>query len=185
MKLKFIGELLEDQLAEFKNAGEDKRPKELTENLHARFRKIAALFKKFGKETEMKQEIMEPLANAYKQIAKAMGPTREDINTEDLSEKFESAADLFGQFIDEHGMEFQEAEHLESVEQLKKDLQHQFKEMAAELDKVTWALDEQEVAELKENLHEMADVVEGIKMQSQYMTNLEHRDKKLAFILML
>ena len=185
MKFKFIGELLEDQLAEFKQNGEDKQPQEFTKNLNSRFKKISAIFKKFGKDVEINEEIMEPLGDAYKQIAQAMGPKMEHINTENLSEKFDAAADLFGQFIDEHGMEFEEEDIQEKVTQLKKDLQHQFKGIATDLDKVSWALEEQEVTELKENLNEMADVVEGIKMHSQYMTNLEQKDNKLAFILML
>lgn len=114
-----------------------------------------------------------------------MGPKIENIDTENLSEKFSAAADLFGQFIDEHGMEFEEKDNIEKVTQLKKDLHHQFKGMATDLDTVAWGFEESELTEMKGSFQEMAEAVDGIKLHSQYMTNLEHKDKKLAFILML
>jgi len=82
-------------------------------------------------------------------------------------------------------MEFEEEDNVEKVTQLKKDLQHQFKGMASDLDTVAWGFEESEVTEMKDNLQEMAEAVDGIKLHSQYMTNLEQKDKKFAFILML
>ena len=73
-KTQVLGELMEEQLADFKEHGEDRQPSEFTKNLNARFKKISGIFKQFGKDVEMDQEIIEPLAAAYKQIAKAVGP---------------------------------------------------------------------------------------------------------------
>lgn len=48
-----LGELMEEQLADFKEHGEDKQPFEFTKNLNLRFKKISAIFKQFGKDVEM------------------------------------------------------------------------------------------------------------------------------------
>ena len=118
MKFKYIGEIFEDMLSKYLNE-KGKYKKDLQENeenlphiLQSKFKMMAKVLVEAG---DLQQKdwgrILYPTADAFHHLADVFGPAnKKKLNTENLRKKMEAAIDLFGQFLDMHGEEFEQTE---------------------------------------------------------------------------